>query len=381
MDCQWFASHHCRSCELLDKSYERTIEMKEEKLRSLFPGVALKLSPSVKLDNGVEHSRNKAKLAVFSNEKGQIQFGFFDNKGVGKNLEECPLHMEGLNELLPFLKEKLVESNITPYSIKDKKGELKYLILSKSASHGELLVRFILRSKESLDRLRIMTKSLQAAHPEIKVVTANIQPEHKAILEGETEIVLSEGKDALHSFGDVYLNLGPRSFFQVTPVIAEALYRAVGDFVREAKITSFLDLFCGVGAFSFFAAKTCPDVFGVEISKEAIECALRSKALNHVSGSLNFEALDVEAFLKSHTHHYEAILVNPPRRGLNESIIESIKSQKPKYIIYSSCNSETLARDFLELKSEYEITRTQVFDMFPFTEHFETLMIFSRKDF
>ena len=119
----------------------------------------------------------------------------------------------------------------------------------------------------------------------------------------------------------------------------------------------------------------------MEISEEAIACALRSRSINKIAGDLDFKALGAEAFLNSDTNSYEAVLVNPPRRGLNNSIIESIKAQRPKYIIYSSCNSETLARDYQELKNDYEITRTQIFDMFPFTEHFETLMVFSRKDF
>jgi 23S rRNA (uracil747-C5)-methyltransferase len=381
MNCQWFLSHHCRSCELLDQSYENTLRSKEEKLKSLFPGVDLHEMKTVGLENPAAESRNKAKLAVFTDTGGLIRFGFYDSAGSPKVLEECPLHMKELNNLLPILKEKLTQYKIIPYSLKDKKGELKYVILSKSASHGEILLRFIVRSKESLDRLRIMTKILQEEIPLIKVATVNIQPDHKAVLEGDAEIVITPESVIENKFGDVHLNLGPRSFFQVTPEIAGKLYSCAGEIIGDYKIKSFLDLFCGVGAFSYFAAKHCPKVLGVEISKEAIDCALSSKGLNKIQGELDFKALDVEEFLKSSKEAFEGILVNPPRRGLNNSIIESILSQKPNFIIYSSCNSETLARDYEELKRDYKITRTQIFDMFPFTTHFETLMVFSRKDF
>lgn len=377
MDCRWFNTHHCHSCELLNHTYAETLLMKEKKIADLFMGHNLFLQPTVGLEKA-EGSRNKAKLAVFG-DSNQVQFGFYDNQAKFKDLEECPLHMEGLNELLPLLKEKLLEFKILPYSVAEKKGELKYLILSKSQSHGDLLVRFVLRSKESLDRLKKMAVILMEEHPRIKMITANLQPEHKAIFEGDEEIVLCGQENILHQFGNVFLTLGARSFFQVTPEIAGKLYQRVGEIVKESKIKSFLDLFCGVGAFSYFAAQACPEVLGVEISKEAIVCANHSKKLNQVSGEVSFLSLDVEAFLKTLDKNFDGILVNPPRRGLNLSIIHDILNQKPQVVIYSSCNCETLARDFESFSADYEISSTQVFDMFPYTEHFETLMIMKRR--
>lgn len=379
MDCHWFNISHCRSCELLDRSYAETISLKEKKLTELFGTHNLYLKETIGLKDGVEHSRNKAKLAVFG-DSTDIQFGLYDAQMNFKKLEECPLHMEGLNELLPVLKTKLLEYKIIPYSLSEKRGELKYVILSKSQSHDDILIRFVLRSKESLDRLRKVAAVLTTEFSQIKVVTANIQPEHKAVMEGDDEIVLTSVDKILHQFNDVFLTLGPRSFFQVTPSIASQLYESAGRAVAEYKAQSFLDLFCGVGAFSYFAAKNCPDVLGVEISKEAIVCAQSSKELNKITGAIDFQALDVEAFLKTLEKNYEAILVNPPRRGLNKSIIKDIVNQKPKLIIYSSCNAETLARDFSDLGQDYKIVSTQIFDMFPYTEHFETLMIMLRKD-
>ncbi len=379
MDCHWFKTNHCHSCELLDRSYSETIQLKEKKLSELFLGQNLFLKETIGLDARVENSRNKAKLAMFG-DSTDIQFGFYDSHLNFKKLEECPLHMEGLNELLPVLKTKLMEYKIIPYSLTEKKGELKYVILSKSQSHNDILIRFVLRSKESLDRLKKMAAVLVSEFPFIKVATANLQPEHKAVMEGDEEIVLTGEDKILHQFDDIFLTLGPRSFFQVTPEIAGKLYASAGRVIEEYKVKSFLDLFCGVGAFSYFAARVCPDVLGVELSKEAIVCAQSSQELNKVSGQIAFQALDVEAFLKNPGKNFEAILVNPPRRGLNKSIIKDIMSQKPKLVIYSSCNAETLSRDFSDLSHEYKIVSTQIFDMFPYTEHFETLMVMLRTD-
>ena len=379
MDCHWFNIQHCRSCELLDRSYAETILLKEKKLAELFAGEKLSLKDTIGLESRVEYSRNKAKFALWGN-ADEIQFGFYDGQLNFKKLEECPLHMEGLNEILPILKTNLLTHKIVPYSLSEKRGELKYVILSKSQGRNELLIRFVLRSKESLDRLKKMAAILVTEISSVKVVTANIQPEHKAVMEGAEEIVLSSADSILHKFNDVFLTLGPRSFFQVTPEIAAKLYESAGEVISAYKVQSFLDLFCGVGAFSYFAAKSCPDVLGVELSKEAIVCAENSIKFNKVSGKIAFHALDVEEFLKGLKNKYEAILVNPPRRGLNKSIIKNILEQRPRLIIYSSCNAETLARDFGDLNHEYKIESAQIFDMFPYTEHFETLMIMIRKD-
>lgn len=382
MDCLFFKTNHCRSCELLDLEYQKTLSEKEKRLLALFQqtkaGTSWELKKTVGLKDA-KGTRNKAKLAV-SGSLEKIEFGFYDQSLQFKKLEECPLHMSGLNELLPYLKTKLKDFNIPSYSVSEKKGELKYVILSRTKEKEEFLLRFVLRSKESLDRLKKMAASLEKERPSLKVITANIQPEHKAVLEGEEEIVLSQEQNITHSFGSVHVNLGPRSFFQVTPAMAQELYEAAGRLIKEANVQSFLDLYCGVGAFSFFAAQHVFHVYGVEISKEAIASAKSSIPLNQVKGVIDFSALDVEKFLQGPKASYEAVLVNPPRRGLNANIVDSLLKLRPQVIIYSSCNAETLARDCDLLAHSYEVKSAQVFDMFPYTEHFETLMLLHRKD-
>jgi 23S rRNA (uracil747-C5)-methyltransferase len=190
--------------------------------------------------------------------------------------------------------------------------------------------------------------------------------------------VLSEEAGIYHQFDDVTLKLGPRSFFQVTPKIAKELYANVGERVRDYQITSFLDLYSGVGAFSFFAARYAQDVKGVEISKEAIDSAKAAVSLNQISGKIDFVAEDVEKYLKEHKQQSEAILVNPPRRGLNPEIIKSLLDYAPEYLFYSSCNAKSLREDYELLKGQYGIVSTQVFDMFPYTEHYETLMVLKK---
>lgn len=374
MKCTYFQNSFCQTCDLLDRSYDQGVQLKNEELQKLFPNQVNCIKESSVLNLGQKQSRSKAKFAVFFIDN-LVRFGFYNSIGTPKILENCPLHSEGINDLLPQLKELLESCKIIPYDLKTKKGEIKYLLISKS--ENEFLVRFVLRSKESLDRLKTGARKFTALYPEVAVITANIQPIHQAIIEGEEELILTNKKVIEHCFDEFKLTLGARSFFQVTPAMAKKLYNALSEEVKADRPKSLIDLYCGVGAFSFYASRWCDQVVGVEISKEAIDCALGANLINHKQ--IAFYAMDVDDYLKSTDQKFEAVLVNPPRRGLNTSIINQIKLIDPKFIYYSSCNAITMQRDFEELKDNYNIRSLQLFDMFPFTQHFETLMCLVRK--
>ena len=148
--------------------------------------------------------------------------------------------------------------------------------------------------------------------------------------------------------------------------------------IKALKIEKLLDLYCGVGAFSFYAAKYCQKIDGVEISKEAISFANMGKEKNCLH-QINFQAMDTADFLQQNLINYDGVMVNPPRRGLDEEIIKNIITINPRIIFYSSCNAETLKKDWISLKNHFKIVSLQLFDMFPHTSHFETLMILLNK--
>jgi 23S rRNA (uracil747-C5)-methyltransferase len=373
MKCEYFKKGKCKSCNLLNLNYAESLRLKESELKLLFPHHLALIKPTMELHGDVSGSRNKAKLAVFL-EKNQIAFGFYQHDGISRELENCPLHATGINALLPNIREILNKYKIIPYDLKSKTGELKYLLISTSGEGDgiEFLLRFVLRSKESIHRLKKAVIDILALSSSIKVITANIQPIHQAIIEGDEEIVLTQDSVIIHSFDEFKLALGAKSFFQVTPEIAKALYNGVAAAIAIDSPHSLIDLYCGVGAFSFYASRHCSDVTGIEISKDAIDCARYSTHLNQIQ--IKFVAADVELYLQNSLQKFDAVLVNPPRRGLNSTIIERIKTIAPRFIYYSSCNAQTLARDFNEMQDLYTIHSLQIFDMFPYTSHYETLM-------
>lgn len=317
-------------------------------------------------------SRNKAKLSVSGSMKAPV-IGLVDQSSDSVELLDCPLHRPELNVLLHALKRLIVEHKIAPYHIERRQGELKGLLLKSNEDGSGAIVRFVLRSREALSKVKKAARELLREFAFVKVVSANIQPLPAAILEGEEEILLTERAEIWERFGDTQLAFGAQSFSQVTHETAGALYEHVAGFVREREIRSMLDLFCGVGGFSVIAAPALEWGRGVELSPRAIECAKLACEKNQFA-NLSFESGDVETFLENYLGPKpDALLFNPPRRGVSISMIECVKKIAPRHVIYSSCNPETLLRDLGLLASHYAVLRLSPFDMFPLTEHLEVV--------
>lgn len=317
--------------------------------------------------------RNKVKLAVTgTSEKPILGLTGEENFDEGRELLDCLLHVPQINEKLPELIDFIQTAKLDPYQISSRKGELKGIIIFTSESSQESYLRFILRSKEAVTRIKKHAALLKG----FECISVNIQPTPHAILEGEEEIFISENKVIKHYFGNIEVNLGPRAFVQTNQKIAQKLYQTAASWIGNRE-KNFLELFCGQGAFSFFCAPYSKKSLGIEINPDAVNVAneTATKAgLNHLefkSSDASHVAEEVKAF------HPDTILVNPPRRGLGK-VNDILLETKPAQIIYSSCNVETLAQDLKILNQCYEIVRIKIFDMFPNTTHFETLVELKR---
>ncbi len=374
--CNYFESKKCESCDLLNLTYEESLNYKSAQLTHLFPDIHI--NPII-ASNPVFKSRNKVKLSVTGTIESPI-IGIQKEHDHYEELLDCPLHLSELNKLVKYLKPFITKYKLTPYNYKTQKGELKYIIIftPTDSENAPLLLRFVLRSKESLDRIKKGITEIQNFAKQVEVISVNLQPENKAILEGEEEIVLT-AKDYIYAQLDrVQLLVKPKSFFQTNSNIALKLYNFVANKVSLVKTQNCLDLYCGVGAFSFFIADKVNSVIAVEISKEAIHSAYQA-ALNNKTTNIEFICEDVELFLKKLVAKVDTVIVNPPRRGLTLSVINSLLKLKPQNIIYSSCNYQTLYENYMNLKEGYTLQEIQPFDMFPLTKHLEMVATFKLK--
>ena len=326
------------------------------------------------------HYRTKAKFAIGgTTEHPTLGITSPAPAYEGVDLPHCIAHTDVIARCIDPLKEFIRNTGIEPYDIAKRTGELKQILVTQGSAEA-LMIRFVMRSKRELARLRSRLPLLQSLIPTLQVVTVNILPIHAALVEGDEEIVISEQTTLPMLVGDVELHLGPRSFSQTNTGVASELYRQVAQWARSSGATSLWDLYCGVGGFALHAALGgVKRVSGVEISPEAIASAQRTAADAGVSDRVTFMAADAAqwAFDQGIDATPEAIVVNPPRRGIGGAFAEWINDSRAHYVIYSSCNPKSLARD-LKRMPNYAPLQARLFDMFPHTEHMECAVLLEK---
>lgn len=372
--CSYYNQGICSSCTQIKLPYAEQLKAKTDKLTNLLAsmGPYQLLAPVKSNESGF---RNKAKFSITGSiENPIIGLTGEEELDLGRDIKECPLHHPAINQLANGLTAFIQLANLMPYQIKLKRGELKGAIIYFSAESQQMYLRLVLRSKEGLDRIRKHAPTLLGQFPKLKCLSANIQPVPHAVLEGEEEIFFTTNNFIEHKIGEALMTLHPQGFVQTNQAMAEKLYSTAAEWVKENSSQSFMELFSGQGAFSFFIQKHVKQAVGVEINPEAVMRANQTaKEMNW--NHLRFVAEDAGKVGKLISQiGPELILVNPPRRGLGPAT-ELMKNVTAKYFIYSSCNAVTLAQDLLVLKDHFKVVKAQVFDMFPHTEHFETLVL------
>ena len=374
MQCALYDAGRCRSCQWIEQPVARQLDAKMADLRTLLEGmpVAEWCAPVSGPEQGF---RNKAKMVVSGSVEKPL-LGMLHRDGTPEDLTDCPLYPASFYPVFAALKPFIARAGLTPYNVARKRGELKYLLLTESQQDGGMMLRFVLRSDAKLAQLRAALPELQALLPQLKVITANIQPVHMAIMEGEQEIYLTGQQALAENFNAVPLWIRPQSFFQTNPQVASHLYATARDWVRALPVTHMWDLFCGVGGFGLHCATPQMKLTGIEIAPEAIACARESAQMLGLQ-NIQFQALDSTRFATAQGEVPELVLVNPPRRGIGKPLCDYLSRMAPQFIIYSSCNAQSMAKDLRELPG-YRISRVQLFDMFPHTAHYEVLTLLVR---
>lgn len=370
MHCQYHESGRCRSCRWLDKPYACQLEDKQRDLtRLLADHREIEYLPPVTSRRTA--FRNKAKMAVGGSVERPI-FGAQSAAGETIDLCDCPLYPQTLRSAFPILKTFIARAGLTPYNIARKRGELKFILLTQNDA-GDLMLRFVLRSELKLPQLEKALPWLLETLPQLNVVSANIQPIHMAILEGKTEIPLTPPQSLSQQMNNINLFIRPGSFFQTNSEVAAKLYAAARQWVEKLPVKHIWDLFCGVGGFGLHCADKGVRLTGIEISAEAIACAKRSAELSGLT-DVHFQALDLTRSALESDQKPDLVIMNPPRRGIGAELCRFINQLEPEYMLYSSCNAESMAKDIACLMN-YRVVQVQIFDMFPNTPHYEVLAL------
>ncbi|MFC7361337.1 methyltransferase domain-containing protein [Nocardioides astragali] len=370
LDCHHYDAFRCRSCSLLEVPRARQLSDKEAHARSLVDAPVW-LPTVAGVGSGF---RNKAKMAAGGSAEAPT-LGILDRDLAGVDLRDCGLHSPGLTTALDRIAGWIRDVDLPPYDVATRSGELKHVLLTESPD-AEMMLRLVVRSTALEARIRSRLPALVATVPGLRVVTINVQPEHKAVLEGEREIVLTEHATLpMRLATGVTLRLGPRSFFQTNTFVAEALYEQARTWVDDLDVTTVWDLYCGVGGFALHLATPGRRVLGVEVSPEAIAAANATAAA--LGAVAEFVAADATAYALGSTAPPDLVVVNPPRRGIGADLAGWLERSGVRHVIYSSCNAESLARD-LAMMPSLRPMEARVLDMFPHTSHYEVIVLLAR---
>lgn len=376
MNCVEFLAGRCHSCNQLSVPYPEQLAKKQQQLATLMaPFAEAQLLPAVA--SREDGFRTKAKMVV-SGSKEQPVLGIL-NDGVAVDLSACPLYPAAFAPAFSLLKGFIQRAALTPYQVEQKQGELKLILLSQSQASGRVMLRFVLRSKNCLASIQKHLPWLQQQWPELAVCSVNLQPVHMAVLEGPEEILLTSEELLREELNGIPLYLTPQSFFQTNTAVAAALYATAEQWAEAIPGQRLWDLFCGVGGFGLHLARAGRwQLTGIEIAPKAIASATRSASELGLS-KVSFQALDAAAFAKASVQAPDLLVVNPPRRGLGAALCQSVMTLQPAWLMYSSCNPDTLARDLAWLNTDYQLLKVQLFDMFPHTEHAEVLTLLQKR--
>ena len=401
--CPLHRSGTCRSCPHQGVRLDLQLARKQRHVASLLSAAARPVPEGAWLPpvaSAPSRFRNKAKMVVSGRAAAPV-LGVLGPDG-GIDLRDCPLHAAEIEAALPVLARAVSRLGIGPYDVGARRGELKHLLVTASPD-GDLMVRWVLRSHRHVDRLREALPGLREALPTLAVMSANIQPVHQAVIEGEEELVLTDdnpwgdrllmrlrlpGAGGGAAVGaapgrtpgaELLLLLPTRSFFQTNTAVAERLYataaRWAGDLGGRAEVW---DLFCGVGGFALALTGPGRRVLGVEVSEPAIRGARKSATLMGLApDAVRFEVGDARVLDPGRDVVPDLLVVNPPRRGIGAGLAQRIEDSGAARVLYSSCNPVSLASD-LEAMPSLRARRAQLFDMFPHTDHAEVLVELAR---
>ena len=378
-------ARQCGGCQLQALSYEQQLAFKEKKVRGHLERIGgfteLPMEPIIGMDEPY-HYRNKAQFPVGKNKEGRIITGFYAGRThtIIEN-RDCALGVSQNKEVLDRVIAHMEAYGIEPYNEETGKGLVRHILIRYGFFTGEVMVCLVLNGSSIPQKETLIEHLLEI--PGMTSITINVNKKRSNVILGE-KIRLLWGKPYItDKIGDISYQISPLSFFQVNPLQTGKLYSKALEYADLHGEETVWDLYCGIGTISLFLAQKAKFVRGVEIIPAAIENANDNARLNGIENVEFFvgkaeEVLPAE--YKKNGIYADVIVVDPPRKGCEESLLATMIEMQPKRIVYVSCDSATLARDLKYLcERGYELRKVCPVDQFGGTVHVETVVLLGRK--
>ena len=378
-------ARQCGGCQLQALSYEQQLAFKEKKVRGNLERIggfsALPMEPIIGMEEPY-HYRNKAQFPVGKDKEGRIITGFYAGRThtIIEN-RDCALGVPQNKEVLDRVLSYMEENRAEPYDEKTGKGLVRHILIRYGFFTGELMVCLIVNGKK-LPKEEALVEKLREI-PGMTSITLNVNEKKNNVILGEELRILWGQGYITDKIGDISYEISPLSFYQVNPIQTQKLYAKALEYADLKGGENVWDLYCGIGTISLFLAQKAGFVRGVEIVPQAIEDAKRNAARNGIENVEFFVGKAEEVLPREYEEHgvyADVIVVDPPRKGCDEKLLDTIVKMQPKRVVYVSCDSATLARDLKYLCGRgYGVDKVCPVDQFGMTVHIETVVRLQRK--
>ena len=378
-------ARQCGGCQLQALSYDQQLVFKTNKVKGHLERIGgftdIPMEPIIGMDE-LFHYRNKAQFPVGRNKEGKIVTGFYAGRthNIIEN-RDCALGVVENKEVLDRVIAHMEKYRIEPYNEATGKGLVRHVLIRYGYFTKEVMVCLILNGNKILKEEQLV-KSL-CEIPGMTSITINVNKKHSNVILGE-EIRLLWGQEYITDrIGDISYQISPLSFYQVNPMQTQKLYAKALEYADLHGEETVWDLYCGIGTISLFLAQKAKFVRGVEIVPAAIENAKENAKLNGLENTEFFVGKAEEVLpreYKKNGVYADVIVVDPPRKGCDETLLETMIEMNPERIVYVSCDSATLARDLKYLCARgYELRKVCPVDQFGMTVHVETVVLLSQQ--
>ena len=372
-------SRRCGGCQLLHLTYREELAHKQaiaQKYLSRFGRVQPILGAA-----GPCYYRNKVEAAFGTDRSRRVIAGTYEPHSHRiVNIERCLNENQTAAAIIATIKTLLPSFRLSPYDEDACTGFLRHVLVRCGVRTGEVMVVLVTATPQFPSRQNFI-RALISAHPEITTIVQNVNNRRTSVLLGDREQTLYGPGFIRDTLCGMSFRISPRSFYQINPAQTEVLYRRAIEAAGLTGREKVLDAYCGIGTIGMIAAAHAGEVIGVEQNPAAVRDAIRNAKENGVK-NIRFVAADATAWMQAAAEEnlpVDVLLMDPPRSGSTPQFLSAAVKMSPKRIVYISCCPETQARDLpLLQKGGYRITLLQPVDMFPHTDHIETIAVLER---
>ncbi len=380
----------CKSCAYREIRYEEELKIKESTVRSAFmkEGLAdIRVLPTVPSPKLFEY-RNKAQYPISKDKNGEYVIGFYAPKThTVCEAADCPISPRVFSEILELLRAFFKNRELSVYDEENGTGLLRHVYIRRGEISGEILVTLVING-DSIPHSEELVNNLTEHFTDICGILININKENTNIILGEKYKTLF-GKDYItDTLAGATLKITAPSFYQVNHGTSTLIYNEARRLASLNKSDTLLDLYCGAGSIGLSMAEDVKELIGIEIVDSAVECARYNAKLCGIENAYFYtgDAKNTEAMLENAENEMgkkitpDVIILDPPRAGCDERLVEYVSSLSPKRIVYISCNPTTLARDIKRFRMfGFDTDEVKPFDMFPMTGHVESVVCLTRE--